>query len=62
MIHSKKGKKKKEKKNQLNKKLSIHNAKIFKNYTSLESIASFMIWIHPLNVATWKRHKYALPT
>lgn len=35
---------------------------IWNQLTSLESIASFIIWIQPLNVATWKRHKYALPT
>lgn len=30
--------------------------------TSRESMASFMIWIQPLNVATWNRHRYAFPT
>ena len=30
--------------------------------TFLESTASAIIFIHPLKVATWKRHKYAQPT
>lgn len=40
-------------------KLELENTEIF---TSRESMASFIIWIQPLNVATWKRHRYALPT
>lgn len=41
---------------------SIENRNYIAILTSLESIASFMIWIHPLKVATWNRHKYAFPT